>query len=187
MRSVIEPKVEIDRTGDATLVGVSVTFAVEGYRKKSLDGGSVLSVEPLEMPPETFDTLAVRFDLPALDPEADMASQMGGVHGLEHALLAVAPLLAGCDRADLGSAWYSVFPDTMAPAVYVFDKTPGGVGLCESLFASMAGWLQAATQLLTSCLCETGCPACLYSPRCEAMNEMLDKPRTVKLLQLLRG
>ncbi|HEY0868396.1 MAG TPA: DEAD/DEAH box helicase [Fimbriimonas sp.] len=185
IRSVIEPKVEIDRRAEGSLVGVSVTFLVEGFRRKSLDGGTVLSVEPLEMPPQTFDTVAVRIDLPALDVDGDMAAQMGGIHGLEHALLAVAPLLAGCDRGDFGSAWYSVFPDTMRPAVFVFDETPGGVGLCETLFANAKSWVRAALQLLSSCFCETGCPACLYSPRCEGMNEMLDKPETLRLLKML--
>ena len=102
-------------------------------------------------------------------------------------MLAVAPLLAGCDRGDLGSAWYAAFPDTLRPAVFVFDKTPGGVGLSERLYESRAAWLRAALDLLTSCDCEEGCPACLLSARCEAMNETLAKAGTIEVIRSLGG
>lgn len=190
VQSVIDPKLtlQIGILGDQrtlSLAGISVTDLVSGYRKKSLDGDSVLSVEDLEMPPTTYETVAVRFDLPELDPEGDVAAQLGAIHGLEHALMAVAPLLAGCDRGDLGSAWYTVFPDSMRPAVFVFDKTPGGVGLVEKLFESRVEWLQAAHQLLATCDCELGCPGCLLSPRCEVANEALDKHATLLMLERL--
>jgi len=186
-QSVLDPKVTVRDArvgiGVANLSGVTVTDMVTGFRKKALDGDTVVSVEPLDLPAQTYDTICVRFDLPDLDTEGDLLTQIGGIHGLEHALLAVAPLLAGCDRADLGSAWYTVFPDTMRPAVFVFDKTPGGVGLCERLYDSAGTWIRAALQLVSSCPCEAGCPACLLSARCEVSNESLDKPGTLALLR----
>ncbi len=186
VQSVIDPRVEFRSVelndAQGSLTGITVTDMVVGFRKKSLDGDTVLGVEPLDLPPMTYDTVALRLDLPAL-PEEEMALGVAGVHALEHALMAVAPLLAGCDRADLGSAWYSVFPDTMRPAVFVFDKTPGGVGLSERLFDSLAPWLRAAHDLLQSCPCDAGCPACLLSARCEANNEVLEKGRGIELLR----
>jgi DEAD/DEAH box helicase domain-containing protein len=188
-QSVLDPKVTIWETrlgaASAALSGVSVTDMVLGYRKKSLDGDTVLATEPLDLPPVTYDTVCVRIDLPELDEEKDMLGQIGGIHGVEHALMAVAPLLAGTDRGDFGSAWYTVFPDTMKPAVFVFDKTPGGVGLCEKLYDSLTGWVRAALQLLTSCPCVDGCPGCLLSPRCESANESLSKAWAVKFLTRL--
>ena len=178
-QSVLDPGAAVEQAdfggSAAQFSGVRVTDMVIGYRKKSLDGDTVLSVEELTLPAQTYDTVCVRIDLPPLDEDGDLASQIGGIHGIEHALMAVAPLLAGCDRGDLGSAWYTVFPDTMRPAVFVFDRTPGGVGLCERLFDSLTGWIRAAHQLLAGCPCEAGCPGCLYSPRCEASNEALSK------------
>jgi DEAD/DEAH box helicase domain-containing protein len=170
---------------DASLCAVSVTDLVQEFRRKSIEGDTVLSVEPLDLPPITYDTICVRFDLPPFLHDDNYLPALGGVHGMEHALLAVAPLLAGCDRSDIGSAWYSVFPDTLRPAIFIFDRTPGGVGLCEKLFDSVGGWLKAALQLITSCPCEAGCPACLMSPRCEAGNETLNKPNTIQLLTQL--
>jgi len=178
-----------------SLVGVSVTSSVIGFRRKTLDGDHVLSVEALELPPTTFDTLAVRFDLPTPDAEEDMESHLGAIHGLEHALLAVAPLIGGCDRGDLGSAWYAAFPNFgyheirapnqasgFGPAVFVYDQTPGGVGLCEKLYANLGRWVMAGVGLLSTCQCTDGCPACLLSSRCESNNEHLSKSGSAILL-----
>jgi DEAD/DEAH box helicase domain-containing protein len=164
-----------------SLVGVTVTDVVAGFRRKALDGETVLSMEDLDLPPTSYDSLAVRFDFAEVDGR-DMLGAIGGIHGAEHALLAVAPLFAGCDRGDLGSAWYLAFPDTVRPAVFVFDRVPGGVGLCEALFGRRGAWVQAALDLLTDCECAKGCPSCLLSSRCEANNENLDKGAAIRVL-----
>ena len=96
--------------------------------------------------------------------------------------MAVAPVLAACDRRDLGSAWFSIDPADLEPSVYVFDAMPGGMGLCETLYAQRLLWLETARDLVASCKCEGGCPACLYSSSCEAMNEHLSKAGALKLL-----
>jgi len=189
VQSVIESTVTFRESARGRVAiklgGVKVTDVVTGYRRKSLDGDTVLGMEPLDLPPNTYDTVSLRFDLPELDLDGDVMAQLGGVHGMEHALLAVAPFLAGCDRADLGSAWYAAFPDTLQPAVFVFDKTPGGIGLCEKLYDDLQSWLESALKLLTTCPCDTGCPACILSARCESGNENLDKRQAIELLTAL--
>jgi len=164
----------------ARLCSLRVTEHVVGYRKKSLDGETVLGVEDLDLPPLTFETLGVRLTLPS---EADGDEiKPGAIHGLEHALAATAPFLAGCDRGDLGSAWYVAMPDNLLPAVFVFDRIPGGVGLSEKLFQLRSEWADASLRLLNSCPCSEGCPACLLSSRCWENNETLDKSGTAGLL-----
>lgn len=179
VQSILQQTLELQasQTGKykVSLTGVKVTTMVIGFTRKSLDGERVLDMEGLDMPATTYDTLAVRFDLPAMDHDEEPQPHLGAIHGLEHALMAVAPILAGCDRGDLGSTWYSVAPDTLQPAVYAFDQTPGGVGLCEKLFDNTGRWIVAAYQLLSTCECIEGCPACLMSARCESMNEVLNK------------
>ncbi len=186
VQSLIEPKMAVreDRVGPGkfSLCGLAATDMVIGYRKLAIDGDSVLGVEDLELPAQTYETIGVRLDLPMMEGE-QAYEQICALHGIEHALMAVAPLIAGCDRQDLGSAWYSVFPDTLGPSVFIFDRTPGGIGLSEKLFDCLFNWVRAAYQLLSSCPCELGCPACLLSARCETNNEALDKPRTLALLK----
>lgn len=183
VQSAVEPQFLIRENGQVSLSSVKITTAVIGFKRKSLDGDTVLGIEDLHLPPETYDTLAVVVSLPNGLPGDDPARYLGGVHGAEHALMALAPLLAGCDRGDLGSSWYAFHPDSMGPAVFVYDQTPGGVGLCEKLFESFSGWVQGALQLLKSCPCEAGCPACLLSARCEVSNEALDKGYAVAVLK----
>ena len=186
-QSVLDPKKAFRESllfnVEAGLAGVNVTDMVIGYRTKSLDGDTVIGIEDLDLPPSSYDTICVRLDLPSIDEEADMQTEIGAIHAVEH--VAVAPIIAGCDRGDLGSAWYAMFHDTMKPAVFIFDRTPGGVGLCEKLFDSLTGWIRAALQILVSCDCTEGCPACLLSARCEAYNETLNKPRAVELLKMM--
>lgn len=190
-QSVLEPKVALE-TGlwgaHAAQVGaVRVTDSVTGFRRMSVEGGHVLSVEALELPPITFDTMGIQLNLPEAGDAEDAVRRAAELHGLEHALMAVAPLLAGCDRGDLGSAWYALFSETLAPALFVFDHTPGGVGLSESLWDRREAWTRAARQLLSGCPCKEGCPACLLSARCESNNEVLDKAGAVRLLGELLG
>lgn len=185
VHSVLDQNLALARVeaGDyaVSLVSVTVTDAVTGYRRKALDGATVLGMEDLDLPPITYDSLAVRIDLPEPD-ESDILATVGGVHGLEHALMAIAPLFAGCDHGDLGSAWYVAFPDTYRPAVFIFDRAPGGVGLCEALYRRWEEWLGAAFDLLGDCDCGSGCPACLLSSRCESNNENLSKSGALGLL-----
>ncbi len=187
VQSVVQPTVEIQDAGFFALSGMNVTCAVVGFRKMAQDGRQMLGEESLDLPAQSYDTIGLRI---APGPEwspNEAPGLMGAVHGLEHALLAVAPVLASCDRRDLGSAWFSIDPQDLEPSVYVFDAMPGGVGLCESLFDRRKEWVATALDLVRSCKCETGCPACLYAAQCEAMNEHLDKQGTVRILESLLG
>ena len=197
LQSVIETKTEFAKRplghAAATSCGISVTDLVLGYRTRSLDSGGVRAVFDLDLPSTTYDTVGIRLTWSNLDGSKPLSeSHVAGLHGVEHALMAVAPIIAGCDRGDLGSAWYAAFADPLQdqarlhPTIFVFDRTPGGVGLCEKLFESLTGWVSAALQLLTTCKCENGCPACLFSSRCEVINDMLAKPETIRLMQGLR-
>lgn len=185
LQSVIETAVDVRQQpwskGKLVFGGLTVTNLVLGARMKSVEGGAVVGQIELDLPPITFATVGLRLELPSFTDE----KQAAGLHALEHALMAVAPLIAGCDRGDLGSAWYPVFTETLEPALFVYDTTPGGVGLSEELYEQRHAWANAALQLLVSCKCVDGCPGCLLSARCESGNELLDKARAVALLKRL--
>lgn len=184
--SVIEKLAEVctEQRGPAKLsvAAVKVTETMLAYRKKSLEVLRVLDVVDVDYPPQVFNTIAMRVDLEVPIERID-EDFITAFHGLEHALLSVAPYFAGCDPSDLGSAWYSISPDTLNPALYIFDRTPGGMGLSQQLFEKADEWLHSALHLLTSCSCSNGCPACLLSPRCEVNNEHISKKATLPLLR----
>ncbi len=167
--------------GNMVFGSVVVTSHVTGAQMKAMDGGHLLGEFELDLPAITYNTTSLRLELPFFEHPDDGA----GLHGLEHALLAVAPLIAGCDRRDFGSGWYVVCPDTLGPAIYIYDKVPGGVGLSEKLFQDRGALVSAALQLIKGCKCIDGCPGCLMSARCDSRNEFLNKPKTVDFLESL--
>ncbi len=186
-QSLIESRqvLETESVGEifANLCTAQVTDTVLGFRKRSLDGDRILETIALDLPPRTYETVCTRFDLPAIDLDDDLEKQMCRIHGLEHLLFAVAPLFAGCDRNDLGSAWFTYLPESGSPAVFIFDTIDGGVGLARALFSRREEWIRAAYELIATCPCTDGCPGCLYSAHCEVANEALDKASTRKLLE----
>lgn len=161
-----------------TLGGVSVTSVVHGCQKSgSSDPESVIAVE---MPSISFDTVGLSINLPVSD-ELDL-QHLSAIHGLEHALINSAPFLANCDRNDLGSTWMVSGEGDRGARVTVFDRCPGGIGLCEGLWGNLVGWLNASLRLLERCPCESGCPRCLLRSGCESANDHLNKSGAIQLL-----
>jgi DEAD/DEAH box helicase domain-containing protein len=185
VQSLLESGNPYRQGGPFSVSGCRVTTTVIGYSKKSFDGDTVLDVLDLELPPTTFDTVCLRIDLPQLDLERPPDVQIAGVHGLEHALLGLAPLFGGCDRQDIGSSWFAFFLETQCPVVFLYDQVPGGVGISDAIFANADMLVQAALQRITLCKCVNGCPGCLYLSGCEFGNESLDKSETIRLLRWL--
>lgn len=185
-QSLIEAGSPFRNAAPFSLAGCTVTTTVIGYMRRSLDGSQTLDVQPLEMPSTMIDTICLRVDLPPLDLNQDIESQIAAIHGVEHALLALAPLYASCDPQDLGSGWFTYQPETGTPAIFIYDRTPGGIGLCEELYAKRAQLVASATERLSACECESGCPRCLYLPQCESGNEQLSKLMAYKMLLQLK-
>ena len=48
-----------------------------------------------------------------------------------------------------------------------------------------AAWVRATADMISECGCESGCPACVVSPKCGNGNEPLSKAQAVRLLALL--
>ena len=187
IQALLEPGYSVQSCNLYSRAGCKVTDLVIGYSKKSFDGDAVLDILPLEMPPRVFDTVCLRIDMPELDMDGPLAQQIAGVHGVEHALLSLAPLFAGCDRNDLGSAWFSVFHETMCPAIFIYDRTPGGIGLAEVLYKRVDELVDAALSRIGKCECASGCPGCLYLSQCELGNEQLDKGMAYHMLLKLKN
>ena len=53
---------------------------------------------------------------------------MGGIHAVEHAALALFPLFALCDRLDVAGISIARHPQVAAPAIFLYDAHPGGIG-----------------------------------------------------------
>ncbi|MFD0000149.1 DEAD/DEAH box helicase [Nocardia sp. NPDC127526] len=167
------------------LANVLVTRQVVGYLRR-LPSGEVLDMVPLDMPEQTLPTRAVLYTVtPELLARAgiDARQAAGALHAAEHAAIGLLPLVATCDRWDIGGVSTAEHPDTGLPTVFVYDGHPGGAGFAERGFARLRHWLAATRAAIESCACAVGCPSCVQSPKCGNGNNPLDKAGAARLLR----
>jgi DEAD/DEAH box helicase domain-containing protein len=174
------------RSGDVSVAlgEVEVTSQVVGYLRR-LPSGQVLDAVPLELPPSTLRTRAVWFtvcesalEAAGLSPDA----WPGALHAAEHAAIGLLPLVATCDRWDIGGVSTALHRDTGEPTVFVHDGHPGGAGFADRAHAALRPWLSATRDAIAACECPAGCPSCVQSPKCGNGNDPLDKAGAIVVL-----
>jgi DEAD/DEAH box helicase domain-containing protein len=173
--------------GAARLVvgSVEVSNQVVSFLKRRFGSGEILGEEPLDLPPRQLRTRAVWWTLP--DDEVGAAGiaasdAPGAAHAAEHAAIGMLPLIATCDRWDVGGMSTARHLDTGLLTVFVHDGHPGGAGFAERGFDAAVVWLRATREAIAACSCPDGCPSCVQSPKCGNGNEPLDKTGAVRLL-----
>ena len=162
---------------------VEVTEQYTGYKIKR--GDTIIGLEPLSLPALTFRTKAFWFIPPESVEQKVISSGLdlaGGLHGAEHAIIGLMPLHVMCDRWDIGGLSSPAFGDDGEPVVFVYDAYEGGIGLAEKAFGILPDLFSSSHELVRDCPCETGCPSCIYSPKCGNDNQPLDKDATVLIL-----
>jgi DEAD/DEAH box helicase domain-containing protein len=167
---------------------VEVTEQVVGYRKKQLFSDSVLGEEDLDLPPRSFVTAALWFDVPRAAQDRvrhEGLDFQGGLHAVEHAAIGILPLFAMCDRQDIGGLSTPHHTDTGKPQIFIYDGFPGGVGITEKGFEMLPELWKATLRTVEECPCEAGCPSCIHSPKCGNNNEPLDKVAALAILRTL--
>ncbi|GFK92978.1 putative ATP-dependent RNA helicase YfmL [Fundidesulfovibrio magnetotacticus] len=168
-----------------------VTETVTGYERRSVRGGRLLNIVPLDLPPLTFETEGLWFEIGRQDQdeaERRLFHFMGGIHAVEHAAIGILPLLVMTDRNDLGGISTPLHPQLGRAAVFVYDGVPGGVGLTRQAYARRAELLERTLAAIAGCPCESGCPSCVHSPKCGSGNRPIDKIAARFLLErILRG
>ena len=190
--AVIETE-HCDSFGAATIDGpelqvclgsVEVTEQVVGYLRKA-PSGQVLEQVPLDLPERTLATRAVWYTLSEtlLDGVGIVPARVpGSLHAAEHAAIGLMPLVATCDRWDIGGVSTALHPDTGRPTVFVHDGHPGGAGFADRGHEAMRTWLAATRDAIAGCECPSGCPSCVQSPKCGNGNDPLDKAGAVAVL-----
>ena len=170
------------------LVPVTVTHRVVGYLRRRLSGEVIDFIE-LDMPEHTLATTAVMYTITEealLRKGIDAPRIPGSLHAAEHAAIGLLPLVASCDRGDIGGLSTAVGPEPGGlPSVFVYDGYPGGAGFAERGFRQVSTWLGATAAAIEACECSRGCPSCVQSPTCGNGNDPLDKAGAVRVLQLV--
>jgi DEAD/DEAH box helicase domain-containing protein len=94
----------------------------------------------------------------------------------------VLPLIAMCDRWDIGGLSTNYHPQTGTPTIFLYDGHPGGIGISRTAFARFEELCRDAHTLISECPCSSGCPSCVQSPKCGNLNEPLHKAGSRLLL-----
>ncbi|MFE0588630.1 DEAD/DEAH box helicase [Micromonospora echinospora] len=187
--SVVSVRSSVDAGPVRLFLGeVDVTSQVVSYQRRRLSSGEVIDTRPLDLPARELRTVAVWF---TVTPEAltgagvEPADVPGGLHAAEHAAIGLLPLVATCDRWDIGGLSTALHPDTEAPTVFVYDGHPGGAGFAERAYGTATAWLRATRDAIVECGCETGCPSCVQSPKCGNGNNPLSRVDAVRVLDVV--
>ena len=180
------------RTGDveAFFGTVRVTNQVVSYVMKLVSTNDVVDEIPIPLPPQHLETKAVWWTIPQVVVERAAVSARdlpGAVHAAEHAAIGLLPLVATCDRWDVGGVSTPLHPDTGLCTIFIYDGYPGGAGIVERGFRTADRWLAATLEAITQCPCARGCPSCVHSPKCGNGNEPLDKQGAASLLSAILG
>jgi len=157
---------------------------VLAYQRKKIADHSVIDLQGLDLPETTFATQALWFELhdDLLADDFPLEVLLGSLHAAEHAQIAVLPLLAMCDRWDIGGLSTNAHPQTGAPTIFIYDGHPGGVGITRQGFRCFEALVTDAHRLICECGCKDGCPSCVQSPKCGNLNEPLAKAGALELL-----
>lgn len=167
---------------------LTVEDQVVGFERIRRGDGRKLGLEELCLPPQTIETEGLWFTvddglLSRLAVEG--ADVMGALHAAEHILIALFPLLVLADRNDVGGLSTNYHPQTGQATIFIYDGIPGGAGLCSDAFGRIEVLLRQGIDTLGRCPCDTGCPACVHSPKCGSGNDPLDKGGARYLLKRL--
>jgi DEAD/DEAH box helicase domain-containing protein len=181
---------------------VTTCKQITGYERRDARSGEVIGERTLDLPETSLTTKALYFTVPhdvesallgaagaELSPPADVEAGdlPGAIHAAEHAMISMFPFEYLCDRRDVGGLSTPVHPHTERPTIFVYDGYPGGVGLTRAGFAGIEELMTVTLDMLESCDCADGCPACVQSPHCGNGNDPLDKDLARFLLAELTG
>lgn len=150
-----------------TLGDVLVRSQAEKFKKLRFHSNENIGFGEIFLPPEEMQTRAFTLLFPkggaagdylaALDPARAAVALVGAGRLIK----ALTPAFALCDPRDIGVSERVRDPHFSVPAIYLYDKYPGGTGLAETLTAKARELLDAAFARLSNCGCESGCPSCI--------------------------
>jgi DEAD/DEAH box helicase domain-containing protein len=167
---------------------VVVTETVHAYQRKRLPDHEVIDLQTLDLPSHSFTTQALWYELGGeLLHEFPPEHLLGALHAAEHTQIAVLPLLAMCDRWDIGGLSTNFHPQTGRPTIFIYDGHPGGVGITLQGFRNFDLLVEDAHRLISECPCEAGCPSCVQSPKCGNLNEPLSKAGAAEVMARMLG
>lgn len=153
--------------GEGILSDVLVRTQVTKFKKIKFGSEENLGYGEISLPEEEMHTRAFILTF-APDTEGgkvlgtmDEQKKGNALYGIGTLIRYIAPLFVLCDPRDLGIAERVRDGHFGVPALYIYDKYPGGTGLAEALSERIQPLLAAVSEALENCPCRNGCPSCV--------------------------
>ena len=188
----IKNKLTKTKYGNLTIHFGELIVSEDYFKYKKMQFSKSTGTFPLDLPPLKFKTKGLWFTIPkhvknTLDDMFPNEEEVfaGGLHGAEHALIGLFPLHTMCDRFDIGGLSTNYHEDTQEATIFIYDGYEGGIGICEKAVDVFVDLLKSTIDLLNNCQCKSGCPSCIYSPKCGNDNKPLHKNATKYILGYL--
>ncbi|MDD4264094.1 MAG: DEAD/DEAH box helicase [Firmicutes bacterium] len=147
--------------GDLDVTFITYMFRkIKFYTKDSFGYGSI------GLPPSTLETCGLWLEISPKELSAVVKygrDPREGLLGIGNVLASLMPLYILSDPGDVGSAVDS--SNSGRPALFLFDRHRGGIGIAEKAFEIMEDMLPKALEVIEGCSCERGCPSCVGAPR----------------------
>lgn len=156
------------RLGDAT-----VTWRTTAFKKIKFYTQESIGYSRLDLPPQHLETEACWYS----PPEEALAevSRRGlkaieGLVGVRNVAVNLLPLLAMCDRMDVGGLVDS--SQLGWPTLFLYDRYPGGLGFAEKAYQLFEELIEQCLGTIERCPCEEGCPSCVGLPVTQPPQQM---------------
>jgi DEAD/DEAH box helicase domain-containing protein len=165
---LLQNDTEIVKNGCRTILGdVLVRTQVAKYKKLKFSTHENIGYGDIHLPEEEMHT---RSAVLVLEKNSGAGSAFSLIHdALKEEVIGrtgtvlknVAPIFLMCANHDIAVAERLKDPYTAEPSLYFYDSCPGGSGLAEGFLKEFHLIINAASNLVSSCSCKTGCPSCI--------------------------
>lgn len=140
---------------------VAITFLATIFKKVKLHTHENVGWGKIAIPEESMHTAACWLTFDERATRGLRRDELAeGLAGIAYLLRNLAPAHCLCDARDIGAEAQVRSPFSALPAVYLYDLTPGGIGLAEKLYELRDPLLDGALSVVEACGCEAGCPGC---------------------------
>jgi DEAD/DEAH box helicase domain-containing protein len=148
-----------------TLGDAAVSWQTVAMKKLKFGSLDAIGYHPLELPRLSLETTAF-WIAPGERAWGAVArrglSPVEALSGVRNLFLTLLAVMAMCDKSDLGGMIDS--SNLGRPALFVYDRYPGGLGFAEQGYARLDELLEEAGRHLAACECRDGCPSCVGLP-----------------------
>lgn len=141
---------------------VTVNAKATIFKKIRLRTHENIGSGPIHLPEEELHTSSYWFSFSDEAASKRSKNEMQfALLGIANVLVHIAPLYLMCDPFDIRVVPQVKAIHSQKPTIYFYDRYPGGIGLSERLYEVHDELIEKAQRLITSCTCQSGCPACV--------------------------